>query len=140
MSFHEKRSILSIISNTLVFVIYAFIVYNRYQGMNFSQESQVFYFWAKAFLILIPITIVTHIVIYIIFHIINSIANKETDPEITDERDKLIELKSLRISHYVFILGFVLAMVSQVIKMPPTAMFVTLFISGFISSVVSEIA
>jgi hypothetical protein len=58
----------------------------------------------------------------------------------TDERDKLIELRAIRISHWIFTMGFLIAMGSQAIGMQPGTMFILLISSGFISSMASEIA
>ena len=54
--------------------------------------------------------------------------------------DKLIELKTLRISSWVYSLGFVLAMGSQAIGMQPWVLFVTLISSCFLGGVASGIA
>ena len=43
------------------------------------------------------------------------------------------QLKALRNSHWVFILGFFLAMASQVMDMTPSTMFVVIAIAGLIS-------
>jgi hypothetical protein len=99
-----------------------------------------FKFWGKAFLILIPVTIIAQIIIHIIFAIINKIVTDEEISNINDERDKLIELKAIRISHWTFTLGFMLAMASQAIGMQPWVMFITMISSGFISAMASEIA
>lgn len=89
---------------------------------------------------MIPIAIVAQIIIHIIFAIINKMVTNEDMPTTDDERDKLIELKSIRISHWIFTIGFMLAMGSQAIDMKPWVMFVTLISSGFLSSMVSELA
>lgn len=89
---------------------------------------------------MIPIAIVAQIIIHIIFAIINKMVTNEDMPTTDDERDKLIELKSTRISHWIFTIGFMLAMGSQAIDMKPWVMFVTLISSGFLSSMVSELA
>jgi len=89
-------------------------------------------------MILIPLAIVVEIIIHIVFAIINKIVTNEDIPEIEDERDKLIELKSIRISHWIFTLGFMLAMGSQAIGMQPWVMFITLIASGFLSGIISE--
>jgi len=99
-----------------------------------------FKFWGKAFLILIPVTIVAQIIIHIVFFIINKIVTNEDVPTISDERDKLIELKAIRISHWVFVFGFMLSMGSQAFGMKPWVMFITLIFSGFIAAIVSEIS
>ena len=68
---------------------------------------------------MIPIAIVAQIIIHIIFAIINKMVTNEDMPTTDDERDKLIELKSTRISHWIFTIGFMLAMGSQAIDMKP---------------------
>ena len=114
-------------------------VYSKYIAVN-PEIINSFKFWGKAFVILIPIAIVAQIIIHIIFAIINKMVTNEDMPTTDDERDKLIELKSTRISHWIFTIGFMLAMGSQAIDMKPWVMFVTLISSGFLSSMVSELA
>lgn len=134
----EKEIIVSIISSILILGIYSWYVYSRYFSVDPAIVND-FKFWGKAFLILIPVSIVAQIVIHIIFAIINKIVTKEEISDLTDERDKLIELKTIRISHWIFILGFLLAMASQAMGMQPWVMFVTLIYSGFVASITSEI-
>ncbi|MBK6525203.1 MAG: hypothetical protein IPG07_06365 [Crocinitomicaceae bacterium] len=55
----------------------------------------------------------------------------------SDERDKLIELKTIRISHWIFTAGFLAAMSTQAMGMEPWTMFVTLIASGFLGAVIS---
>ena len=139
MSFQERRSIVNMISTILITALYSAYMVQRYpEGSQYSAD--VFRFWGSFFLILIPVSIIAKIVIYIVFSIINTIATQEEEPPITDERDKLIELKATRNSLYVFMAGFLLAMGSLVIDMPPSAMFVILICSGIVSEMVSDIS
>lgn len=134
----EKEILVSVISSVLIIVFYSLYVYHNY----FSVHPEIindFKFWGKAFLVLIPVSIVAQIVIHIIFAIINKIVTNEEISDITDERDKLIELKTIRISHWIFILGFLLSMASQAAGMQPWVMFVTLIYSGFVASIISEL-
>jgi VanZ family protein len=80
------------------------------------------------------------IIIYIIFCIIYRITTNENAPSFSDERDKLIELKAERNSHWVFCLGFLLAMASQVMHMAPSVMFIVLILSGFVSDIFGEVS
>jgi hypothetical protein len=86
------------------------------------------------------VAIAAQIVIHILFAIANKILTNEDMKDITDERDKLVDLKAIRISHWLFTLGFFLAMGSQAIGMQPWVMFITLILSGFISAIISESA
>ena len=139
MDLKEKRILVSLIASALIFLLYSRYVYIRFVAGNFEIAND-FHFWGKSFLILIPIAIITQIVIHVLFAIYTRITTGEDIDPIEDERDKLIELKAIRISHYLFILGFALAMGSLTLRMEPWVMFVLLISSGFISSIVSEIA
>jgi hypothetical protein len=139
MDIKEKRILVSLLSSVLVILFYAWYVYSRYIADNPAILND-FKFWGTSFIILIPVAIGIQIVIQIIFAIITHILNKgeEIDP-IEDERDKLIELKAIKVSHYLFILGFVLAMGTLAMGMQPWVMFVVLISSGFTASMVNEI-
>jgi hypothetical protein len=135
----EKQILVSLITSVVILAVYSLYVYNRYIAGN-PEIINDFRFWGKAFLVLIPVSIVAQIVIHILFAIANKIVTDEDIPSISDERDKLIELRTIRISHWLFLAGFLLAMGSQAIGMQPWVMFITLILSGFIASVVAEIA
>ncbi|TVQ18312.1 MAG: hypothetical protein EA361_01525 [Bacteroidetes bacterium] len=139
MSYQEKQSILSLVNTILILGFYSFYIYSKYIAGN----PEIIYdmrFLGKAFVILIPFTIVVQIVMHILFVIVNKIVTKEDPPKREDEMDKLIELKSLRASHWVFILGFFLAMASQAMGMEPYVMFLAFIVSGFVSGMISDIA
>ncbi|NOU86525.1 hypothetical protein GC102_12190 [Paenibacillus sp. LMG 31460] len=138
MSFQEKRNIVSLISTLLIFSLYSMYVFQKYQEGSFH-TSNAFSFWGAFILILIPVSILAKIIIHIVFSMINTIATKEKEPRITDELDKLIELKSTRNSHYVFIIGFLLAMIPLVMDQPPYVMFIILISSGLLSEVIGVI-
>lgn len=139
MSFQERRSLVNVVSAILITAFYsAYMIQRLPEGNPYSPE--VFRFWGNFFLVLMPVTIVTRIVINIVFHILDTIATREEQPAVTDERDHLIELKATRYSLYVFVLGFLLAMGSLVVDMPPSTMFLILVCSGLMSEVVSEIS
>jgi len=138
MSHQEKQSWVSIISSIVIIAAYSlYIYYNQVEGN--ADILNNFKFWGKSFIILIPVAIIAQIIIHIIFAIINKIITKEDMPEFSDERDKLFELKSTRITHWIFIVGFMLAMGSQAIEMKPSVMFIVLIFSGFVSGITGEL-
>jgi hypothetical protein len=143
MSYQESKSLTNIISTILITGIYSLIVYQRYLNGTVD-TTDVFRFWAVTILIFIPISVVALIIIMIIFSIINSVVQtakgEEIDDDITDERDKLIELKATKISLIIFSLGFVIALVTQVSNMSNHMFFITLIVFGVISEVVSQLA
>ncbi|MWC30961.1 hypothetical protein [Paenibacillus sp. MMS18-CY102] len=136
MSYQEKKNIVSLISSIMIFGSYCLYVYMKYKDA-IMEGTELFRFWGAVILILIPVTIVAKIVIEIVFIIINRIATKEVEPSFADEFDKQIELRAMRVSYFVFILGFLLAMASLVLEMNVSVMFATLILSGFLSEAAS---
>lgn len=135
----EKRILVTLISLILILGFYSLYVYFNYVSGNPGIIND-FKFWGKAFLALIPVMIVTQIIIHIVFFIINKIVTNEDIPTITDEMDKLIELKSLRIYHWAVSAGFVLSIGSQAIGMQHWVLFILLISSCFGATIASEIA
>lgn len=135
----EKQALVTIISSTVVMALYALWVFKKQVVPN-PEIVNSLPFWGKYFMLFIPIAIVALIIIYIVFAIINKIVTNEDMDEMTDERDKLIELKTIRISHWIFTAGFFLAMGSQALGMQTWVMMVTFIVSGLLSGLVSETA
>jgi hypothetical protein len=137
MSYHEKRALVNMFSSVLVTASYSVYLYIRYLagGGEFINDPR---FWAKAFLIFIPVSIVANIIITIVFTIHYRLTTKEEEPSISDERDKLIELKGSRNALFVFSIGVVLSMLTLVLGLPLYVMFITLIYSGLLSSVIDE--
>lgn len=138
MSYQEKKNIVSLISTLLIFGFYCLYVYQKYQAGSID-STDTYRFWGTVILILIPVSIAAKIIITIVFNIIYRITTKEVEPSFADELDKLIELKATKNSHYVFTLGFLLAMGSLVMDMPHSAMFIILILSGFVSELVGTV-
>ncbi len=136
MSYQEKRSILNMISTLLISGIYFWYIF-RGDPIAGMTSDELLYFWGKSILILIPVTIVAKIIIAIVFAVGNTVATREKIPS-TDERDKLIELKSLRNSRYMFGLGFILAMVALSMNMSVNVMFVVIVLAGVVSEIVEN--
>ena len=135
MSYQEKKNIVSLMGTVLVFGLYCLYVFQRDQIGNIH-SSDTLSFWGAFILILIPVSIIAKIIITIIFNIIHRITTQETEPSFSDELDKIIELKAMRNSYFVFIIGFLLSMVALVLEMQVSAMFIILIAAGFVSEMV----
>jgi len=110
-------------------------------------------YWATTILIFIGIGVVASIVIQIVFHILLSVTiavrkqmqdgecdDKEVEKTINqemveDEMDKLIGLKSMRISFIVAGIGFVAALVALVLNYSAAVMLNIIFISFSIGTI-----
>ena len=58
--------------------------------------------------------------------------------DVTDERDKIIHMKASTIAMYIFSLGFVVALVTQLFDVSNHVFFIVLISAGLITDVVSE--
>ena len=137
MSYQEKENIVNIFSAILISVIYSLIIYRKHIEGVFDLTED-FRKWGVIFLIFIGVSIVARIIIYIIFHIINTIATQEDKIPVSDERDKLIKLKSTRNAHHVFSMGIVFAIIALAIGMPVYGIFIAFLVSGVISEIVDQ--
>jgi hypothetical protein len=148
MSYQVKRSIVNIFSSIVLTGVYAVIIYNKYQVGDFDAYN-IFKFWAVVILIFIPLSIVARIIIMIFFRIFNEIGttikneitgnDEEAHEHIRDERDRLIDLKASRVSMVIFISGFLVALLTQLLNMDNHLFFISLIGFGLISDIVSEI-
>lgn len=145
MSYQEKKTIVSMITGIVVLTAYCTYAYDKYQsGLVAPGDLK---YWAETILIFIGIGVAAAIVIQIVFHILLSmaIAVKQqirsrscSDAEIDrliknemveDEMDRLISLKSMRISFGVAGAGFVVALAALVLNYSPVVMLNIMFIS-----------
>lgn len=138
MSYHERKSIVAIVSSVLTTVVYSFYVYQRYlaEGVEILNSPQ---FWGVTFFVFILVSIVAGILVTIGFTIHYRLTTKETEPTITDERDALIELKATRNSYYAFIAGVLLSMGLLALNMPLWGTFIGLTYSGLAASLVDDV-
>jgi hypothetical protein len=139
MSAHERQATVTLLSTLLLAVFFLAYVLPRYPAGN-PYAPEVFHFWGLVVVILVPVSIVANIVVSMVFSMAYAMATREKATSFSDERDKVIELKSLRISLYVFICGFFLAMGALAIGKPPTVMFIVLMCSGYGSGLVGAIS
>jgi hypothetical protein len=143
MTYNEKKSLTNILSSLLITVIYGIIMYQKYLS-GILDDTNIFRFWAIIILIFIPISIVARIIIMIVFHIFEAAVQTakgndiEDEMDIVDERDKLIQVKATAFSMYIFSLGFVLALMTQLFKVSNHVFFIVLVVAGLLTDIVSE--
>ncbi len=137
MSVKEKRIIATLISNLLVFAVYFVIVLRMYQDGRFDGEDGA-RLVGQSILILIGAQIVANIIVSIIVAIIHAISTREEEPDITDERDKLIELRALRLSFLLFGGTFAGAIASLALGSTYFFAFQVMIVAGAVSDVVGQ--
>jgi hypothetical protein len=155
MSYQEKRTFASIFSGILIFTAYCIYAFSPSHLAALPPGDLKP--WASVMLIFIVIGIVATIVIQIVFHILLSIAlavqakieNQQSDDKeiertinremIEDERDKQIELKSMRIGLAVAGIGFVTGLLSLVFNYSAVVMLNIMFLSFFVGSLLEGV-
>ncbi len=150
MSYQEKRTIVSIASGFIVLAAYCIYAFGRVaQGIVSGDDL---HFWAKTMLVFIGIGIAVTIIIQILFHIAFAIGiairNKLTDAScddkdiekqiqaetVEDERDKIIELKSMRFGFAFAGIGFVAGLAWLAWNGSPAVMLNILYLSFCVGS------
>ena len=105
MSYHENRNLVNMAAAILVPAVY---FYSRLNNVALSsmESAELLKFWGKQMMIYILVAIGVRIAIEILYAIVYSAITKESVPK-TDERDKMIELKSKNVSQVIFIFGII---------------------------------
>ena len=142
MSYHEKRSIVYLFASMFIYAIFwfYFLRWGPAPEAIEAEPAQLFRFWGIFFVVLIPAQILAHIGMHILFSIINTITTDEEEPEVEDERDKMIELRADRNSNNAFMIGFLVAMVALALGRPPATMFVLILSALTITALVNYIS
>lgn len=137
MTYQEKQNIVNIFSGLLITSLFALNIYQRHidSRIDLTQDYNT---WGIIFLIFIGVSIIARIIIYIVFHIINAIATRDEKIPKEDERDKLVKLKSIRNSYYVFSGGFILSIIALAIGMPVYWMFVAFVVTGLFAEIIDN--
>ncbi|MEL6536681.1 MAG: hypothetical protein AAFQ98_14780 [Bacteroidota bacterium] len=128
---------MNIFAAIAIFGGYALYVWGRIPEGELPIEEQL-QFWAKMMLLLIPFSIGGRLVAHILWAIGYRIVAGENIPSREDERDKMIELKAMARSQWIFILSFFLGLGFIAMLKPISLLFVTLAIGGLLSDVFSE--
>jgi hypothetical protein len=137
MPYQEKENLVNIFSAILITGIYALIIYQKHLQGAFDLTED-YRQWGIIFLIFIGVSIVARIIIYIIFYIINTIATRKEEKRVSDERDRLIKLKSTRNSHHAFSIGFMLSILGLAIGMPVYWIFIAFVICCLASELIDN--
>lgn len=156
MSYHEKRTIVSIATGAAILAAYCIYAFGRFNSGAVAAGDLKF--WATTMLIFIGIGIVANIVLQIVFHILLSISiaiskkiqdenfdEKEIEKSIgaefvEDEMAKLIELKSNRVGFFFAGVGFVAGLFTLVFGLAPMVLLNIVFISFNVGSLLEGFA
>lgn len=147
MSYQEKKTIVMIAQGIAILAAYCIYVAGKIRLGAAGMED--IRFFAVTMLVFLGIGIAVTIAVQVIFHILLSvsIAVRERDREekeitkaintemVEDERDKIIELKSARITMIVTMVGFVAGLVMLALDYQPAVMLNILFIAANLGAI-----
>jgi len=112
LSFKERNIIAYLTSMALVFSAYGWVVCDMVSAGRFDGPDALALL-AQCILVLVVATIAVTFIMVIAFNIVLTKVAGDTEDEtayVMDERDRMIELKSLKIAHYLTGTGVVLSM------------------------------
>lgn len=113
MNYETKNIYAGIASTAIIFTIYYIVVSGMYAAGRFEGPEGTALL-GKAILALMGGGILVHIIMMILASIVFAIILRDSElSSVVDERDKLIELRGLRVSYHVFGAGYVAAMVAM---------------------------
>jgi hypothetical protein len=139
MSYEERNNVVSLVCSLLILAFYLVNLYPMIQDGELV-ATQVYSLWATTIVLAIVINIAAAILTNIAFAIVHTVATKEDPKFITDERDKLIQLKGTRNAYLIFGLGTFFSMGTLVLNIPPLVMFNLLIFSGIAAEVFGSLS
>lgn len=139
MSFQEKRSMVSLLGNIVIALGYFFYLAQRVEEGGTVVRNDL-RFWAAAILILIPVYVVFHVLFQVVFLAAYVAATGEKDLDLTDEFDRMVELKSTRNFYHMFMAGFLLSLGALVVEQPPYVMFLIVLAGVVAASIVQDLS
>lgn len=139
MSIQEKKAVFNLVTTILFMGGYVLYTFGIYGDVNLPKIHEPA-FWGEFMLIMMGVTIVLKIVSYIIFYLVMKQMHKDEDPEFEDDYDKLIEMRSDRNSHHLFMLGFIVSLIPLARGASISNMFIIILSAGLISSIASDVS
>tara|TARA_B110000503_G_C7081221_1_gene385237 strand:+ start:304 stop:759 length:456 start_codon:yes stop_codon:yes gene_type:complete len=141
MTLQVQKAVFNFVTTILLMGGYLFYVFGIQRDVNLSKVLEI-QFWSIFILELTVLMVLAKIILFILFTIFKKVKNTNMDEEdlgFRDERDKLIEMKSDRYSHWITIFGFFASMVPLSMGYTVQYMFITILIFGFVSAVMSDV-
>lgn len=127
MSYNETRALLSLLIWVLLYGGFAYYLRSQFDWGQMTTSEALRNFAISA-LAVIAISIVLAIALEIGGSILQAIITGEQPSRLGDERDRLLELKSMQIGFVVFSLGFLAVLAGLALSwLTPLAAFIALF-------------
>jgi len=141
MSYRETNISVSLVSSLLVLGYYLVNWLQMYQQEGLV-SNEVFRLWAIVIVATIILNIIGNILTNIVLSIIHAIKTQTNEEPhfIEDERDKLIELKGVRVAYIAFSIGVFLSMLTFVFGQPALVMFSLIIFFSLFAEIIGDIS
>ena len=139
MSSDERNTYVSLISSLL---INAYMIWRLVEmfGAGTLSGPDALQIWARMVLWVIGAAIVLTIVLTILFNIVFAIATGEKSPQfLSDERDRVFEVRGMGATTLVMIFGFIGAIVALALGQTPLFAFIQLYFSLALGSLAGDL-
>jgi len=141
MSNRENTIIVSLVSTLIVLSFYLVRWLGMYQEVGLD-SAQIFRLWAIVIVATILLNIFGNILANIAVNIAHAIrTNSSAEVRmVEDERDKLIELKGIKVTYIAFSVGVLLAMLTFVFGQPPLIMFSLIIFFSLLGEIIGDLS
>ena len=141
MSNRENSITVSLVSTLIILSYYLVNWLQMYQDVGLD-SAQVFRLWAIVIIAAIILNILGNIITNIVINILHAIKTNSNEEVrlIEDERDKLIELKGVKVTYITFSIGVFLAMLTFVFGQPPLVMFSLIIFFSLLGEIVGDLS
>lgn len=142
MTYQERTALAHLISTIVVIGGFLYYVLSLHQQGVFNAPDGLATL-GRAVLVMtaagVVLSILAGIVVNIIAGMIHHARHGEDDDFITDERDKLLELKAMQVASYTLGIGFVLSMVALALGQSAFFIIVSLVVAGAIADIFASL-
>jgi hypothetical protein len=141
MSNRQITISVSLISTLLVLIYYLIRVLPMLQQEEIN-SGDIFRLWAIVIIASIILNIAGNILSMIVLNIVHAIKTNSTEEVrlLDDERDKLIELKGVRVAYNLSSIGVLLSMLSFVLGQPALVMFSLLIFFFLVAEIIGDLS
>jgi hypothetical protein len=140
MSNRENSIAVSLVSTLLILVYYLVNWVQIYQeGLN---SAQIFRLWVVVIIASIVLNIAGNILTNIVINIVHAIKTQKAEEVrlIEDERDKLIELKGVKVSYIALSFGVFFSMLTFALGQPPLVMFSLIIFFSLTAEILGDLS
>ncbi len=141
MSIQLQKSIFNLATTILSIGVFLIYVFGINGDINISKMTEI-QFWGSFILTMTGVLVVAKIILFILFAIFTRMVSDRKNVEdlgFVDERDKSIETKSDRYSHWIALVGFIVSMIPISMGYGVQYMFITILSFGSMATVMSDV-